>query len=251
MHFHSVAEGGDTLFVPLKEFYEMQDQVSKHGNKFQVSSAVCTAMLGFGWLICAGESGTRERGGIDYGWSRGSIPSIVLLRICYAVSGTEEGYAATRRGGYTHPLVGYAATHVLCGVRLRICYAMSGTDYAHTRRPFCTGWAMDDSNPGSSLCLCYAISGTDVAHRVLSDTAKRSIGEFLPAETIQLELGQKLDEAVAEIGIRMQWEAGDFAINDNLGNVHYATPGLLVLRWAYAGTRDTGRCEGGRVESTA
>lgn len=57
MHFHSVAEGGDTLFVPLKEFYEMQDQVSKHGNKFQVSSAVCTAMLGFGWLICAGESG--------------------------------------------------------------------------------------------------------------------------------------------------------------------------------------------------
>eukprot|EP00913_Durusdinium_trenchii_P011587 g10881.t1 len=43
--------------------------------------------------------------------------------------------------------------------------------------------------------------------------------------TSQEELTQRLDDAVEKIGIKMSWEEGDFAINDNLGNCHYASPG--------------------------
>merc|ERR1712173_440306 len=52
----------------------------------------------------------------------------------------------------------------------------------------------------------------------------------LRPSVVQDELTRRLDEAVDKIGVKMQWEAGDFAVNDNLGNCHYAPPGTQNSR---------------------
>eukprot|EP00286_Rhodomonas_abbreviata_P028215 CAMPEP_0181313104 /NCGR_PEP_ID=MMETSP1101-20121128/14068_1 /TAXON_ID=46948 /ORGANISM="Rhodomonas abbreviata, Strain Caron Lab Isolate" /LENGTH=296 /DNA_ID=CAMNT_0023420031 /DNA_START=426 /DNA_END=1316 /DNA_ORIENTATION=- len=143
MHFHSVAEGGDTWFVPLKELYELQDEETK--------------------------------------------------------SRWERLWMLTGRGGFTHPLV---YTHPV---------RRDTTLLLHCGRPFCSGWALDDDNVS---------------------TKQRRIARLLPAHEIQDELTAKLDAAVDTIGIKMRWEEGDFAINDNLGNAHYATPGTQGSRAA-------------------
>merc|ERR1719436_1199563 len=74
----------------------------------------------------------------------------------------------------------------------------------HCGPPFCDGWLLDtdEENP-----------------------AERRPMSFVRPAAIQDELTKRLDEAVGKIGVKMSWEAGDFAINDNLGNCHYAAPG--------------------------
>lgn len=133
MHFHSVCEGGDTWFVPLKEFYEMQDE---H---------------------------TKQR------WD-----SLYMI--------TDR-----RQQGVAHPLV---YQHPVRGDVSMIF---------HCGPPFCDGWAVVDS--------------------------EGKVEKVIPSTVIQEELTSKLDEAVDKIGVKMTWEKGDFAINDNVGNAHYASPG--------------------------
>eukprot|EP00961_Rhodomonas_salina_P301477 3940481-Rhodomonas_salina.9 len=74
--------------------------------------------------------------------SQGTLRSAyaILLRACYAMSGTVIAYAAP--------------TSVLCDVRTDIAYGtvclrVSGTDLEYDRIP---------------LCACYAMSGTDLAY---------------------------------------------------------------------------------------
>lgn len=136
MHFHSVCEGGETWFVPLSDFYEMQTEE------------------------------TKER------W--------------------DKLWMITGRRQYAHPLVYKHPT------RGDACMMF------HCGEPFCAGWAMDDDAQLS--------------------TDRRPVHLIQP-HVIQDELTQKLNEAVDKIGLKMKWEAGDFAINDNLGNCHYAAPG--------------------------
>mmetsp|Transcript_98774 Transcript_98774/g.171173 ORF Transcript_98774/g.171173 Transcript_98774/m.171173 type:complete len:314 (-) Transcript_98774:31-972(-) len=136
MHFHSVCEGGETWFIPLKEFYEMQDEA------------------------------TRAR------WNK-----------YWMVTGRQQ-YAHPMT--YVHPSRGDTTMMFHCGA------------------PFCSAWAVDDDG---------------------AEADKRNIKGFIRPEVVQAELTERLDEAVDRIGFKMNWEAGDFAINDNLGNCHYAPPG--------------------------
>jgi len=147
MHFHSICEGGETWFIPLMEFYEMQDEATKaKWDKY--------------WMI-------------------------------------------TGRQQYAHPLV---FNHPTRGDKSLMF---------HCGEPFCSGWAVDSDD---------------------ADPAKRKWKEVIDSGVVQAELTQRLNEAVDQIGIKMDWEVGDFAINDNLGNAHYAPPGTQA-RAAKAGLR--------------
>jgi len=146
MHFHSVCEGGETWFIPLKEFYEMQDEQTR-------------ARWDSYWMI-------------------------------------------TGRAQYAHPMV---YTHPTRG---------DTTMMFHCGEPFCSGWAVyGDEDPRESQPL-----------------------GVLPPDVVQEELAERLHEAIGKIGVMMKWEAGDFAINDNLGNCHYAAPGTQSPR-RHAGLR--------------
>ncbi|CAE8581138.1 unnamed protein product [Polarella glacialis] len=136
MHFHAVIEGGETWFVPLKEFYELQDPE------------------------------TRDR------W--------------------DKYWMITGRDGFAHPLV---FRHPIRG---------DTSMMFHCGPPFCSGWGVDGD---------------------ASVPAQRKLESFLAPSVVQDELTRRLDEAVDKIGVKMNWEVGDFAINDNLGNCHYAAPG--------------------------
>lgn len=147
MHLHSVCEGGETWFIPLKEFYEMQDeQTKKRWDSY--------------WMI-------------------------------------------TGRQQYAHPMV---YQHPTRG---------DTTMMFHCGEPFCAGWAVDSQE---------------------EETAKRKPQHVIPHEDIRAELTERLDEAVGKIGVKMNWDEGDFAINDNLGNCHYAPAGTQARR-ASAGLR--------------
>eukprot|EP00747_Dinoflagellata_sp_TGD_P112839 gnl/TRDRNA2_/TRDRNA2_171569_c1_seq5.p1 gnl/TRDRNA2_/TRDRNA2_171569_c1~~gnl/TRDRNA2_/TRDRNA2_171569_c1_seq5.p1 ORF type:complete len:130 (-),score=10.22 gnl/TRDRNA2_/TRDRNA2_171569_c1_seq5:68-457(-) len=85
----------------------------------------------------------------------------------------------------------------------------------HCGEPYCAGWAVDSQE---------------------ADLARKQPQRFIPSDVIQGELTQQLDDAVDKIGLKMNWEVGDFAINDNLGNCHYAPPGTQS-NWESAGLR--------------
>jgi len=148
MHFHSVCEGGETWFIPLKEFYELQDME------------------------------TRKK------WDR--------------------YWMVTGRGQVCHPLV---YKHPVRG---------DTTLMFHCGKPFCMAWAVDDENPDPQ--------------------ARQILPQLLRPASIQEELTERLDKAIDQIGVKMNWEAGDFAINDNLGNCHYAAPGTQASK-SVAGLR--------------
>lgn len=145
MHLHSVCDGGETWFVPLSDFYDIQDDATK-------------ARWDKLWMV------TRDL----------AHPLV-----------------------YKHALRGDTAMMFHCGP------------------PFCDGWLVDSEAENPS---------------------EREPKSFIKPHVIQEELTERLDEAVGKIGVKMSWEAGDFAINDNLGNCHYAAPGTQN-RAAKAGLR--------------
>lgn len=134
MHFHSVCTGGHTWFIPLSDFFDLQDEA------------------------------TKER------WDK-------LWMVSRNIA---------------HPLVYQHAAR------------RDKSMMFHCGRPFCDAWLVDDDVPNS---------------------AGRVPASFVQPAIIQDELTARLDEAVDRIGVKMSWEVGDFAINDNLGNCHYAPPG--------------------------
>jgi alpha-ketoglutarate-dependent taurine dioxygenase len=97
-------------------------------------------------------------------------------------------------GEAVHPLV---YTHAVRG---------DTTMMFHCGEPFCQGW-IQQTHPTTAL-----------------DTQDSTL-TFLPPRGVQRELTEKLDEALDTIGIRLQWEEGDMAFNDNLAMAHYASPG--------------------------
>lgn len=142
MYFPSVAEGGDTHFIPLKELYERQDEK------------------------------TRDR------WDR-----------LWMITG--------RRQAPIHPLV---YTHPFRG---------DPTMVFHCGEPFVSGW-LEEKKKGD---LQGGRGNENEQPRVL------------PSRLMQTELTGAIDEAMDDLGLKMQWKAGDFTINDNLGLAHYAVPG--------------------------
>uniref|UniRef100_A0A7S1AZ28 TauD/TfdA-like domain-containing protein n=1 Tax=Noctiluca scintillans TaxID=2966 RepID=A0A7S1AZ28_NOCSC len=143
MHFHSVCEGGETWFVPLRELYEMQDEATR---------AAWDKM----WMV-------------------------------------------TGRGQHAHPLV---FKHPIRG-DTTMCF--------HCGDSFCDGWIVDGDT---------------------ADARRR----LLPPSVVQAELTERCNAAIETVGVKMVWEEGDFAINDNIGNCHYATPGTQNKK-ARAGLR--------------
>mmetsp|Transcript_87463 Transcript_87463/g.183051 ORF Transcript_87463/g.183051 Transcript_87463/m.183051 type:complete len:301 (-) Transcript_87463:109-1011(-) len=136
MHFHSVCEGGETWFMPLKEFYELQDEETR-------------ARWDKLWMVVGGEQ-------------------------------------------YAHPLVYKHPTRGDTSMMF------------HCGPSFCSGWVEEETRYDYST--------------------------WIHPRILQAELGKRLDEAVDKIGIKMNWEEGDFAINDNLGNCHYAAPGTQTKK---------------------
>jgi len=140
MHFHSVCEGGETWFVPLKEFYDAQDEETR--NRWNSL-----------WMV----TNSRQM----------AHPFV-----------------------YKHPERGDETLLFHCGSGFAAC------------------WLQD-----------------------LPDTeGKKGRRALIEHDEMQEELTRKLDAVVDKIGIKMQWEEGDFAINDNLGNCHYAAPGTQAKR---------------------
>ena len=70
---------------------------------------------------------------------------------------------------------------------------------------------------GRSFCKAWAVEDDD-----------KNITSVIPSYVIQDELTDACQTALEKIGIKLDWEEGDFAINDNLGNAHYATPGTQI-----------------------
>jgi len=80
----------------------------------------------------------------------------------------------------------------------------------HCGKPFVSGWFQDrviESDDGSRL------------QRVVNTH------ELLPSEPIQAELTKEIESKMDELGLKMQWQAGDFMMNDNLGLAHFASDG--------------------------
>ena len=69
----------------------------------------------------------------------------------------------------------------------------------HCGRPFCQGWLVD--------------AGDQVTKTTL------------PAAVVQDELTESLNDLMPSMGLTMQWEEGDFIINDNLALAHFASDG--------------------------
>lgn len=147
MYFESVVEGGDTYFIPLREFYDSQPEE------------------------------TQQR------WKK-----------LWMVTG--------RRQTPVHPLV--------CNHPYRS--NNETTMLFHCGEPFVKGWFQEDEN------------------------GQVDTSNLLPSRPVQEELTQALDSKLDELGLRMQWQQGDFMINDNLGLVHYASEGTQA-DWRTVGLR--------------
>lgn len=136
MYFPSVAKGGDTYFVPLKELYD--------------------------------SFSTEDKEYYDKLWM---------------VTG--------KRQAPIHPLVG---THPFRPNN-------ETTMTFHCGLPFVKGWYED------------------------KDAKEVNTDRMIPAGDVQRKLTNSIEAVLDNIGLRMQWEAGDFLLTDNLGLAHYASEG--------------------------
>lgn len=75
----------------------------------------------------------------------------------------------------------------------------------HCGEPFCEGWAEDND---------------------VEPTSKRKPQKVISPRETRDELSAACNKALQDgIAVEMDWEAGDFSINDNIGLAHYAVPG--------------------------
>eukprot|EP00961_Rhodomonas_salina_P189928 2562424-Rhodomonas_salina.3 len=93
----------------------------------------------------------------------------MVLRPCYAVSGTELGYGATpgrywKRRGEGSRGICYAMSGTDIAYAARVCYATSGTDILGTAGICYAMSGTDVPYAASSLRACYAKSGTELAY---------------------------------------------------------------------------------------
>ena len=89
----------------------------------------------------------------------------------------------------------------------------------HCGEPFVLGWLDEDD---------INIEGGKVS--------SVNLQEMRPARPLQEELTRELEARLDKLGVRMQWQAGDFLLTDNLGLVHYASPGTQA-DWKQVGLR--------------
>ena len=139
MHFHSVCEGGETHFVPLKEVFET------------------------------------------------ASPALQSL--------WERLWMVTGRG-HSHPLV---YRHPVRGDQTMIF---------HCGASFAKGWALESE-----------------ASKGFAAGKAPEIDEILSHAEVKSQLTEACQRTLPAYGLKMRWEEGDFAINDNTGNAHYAVPG--------------------------
>ena len=144
MFFPSVAEGADTIFIPLKELYE---SVPKE---------------------------TQQR------WNR-----------LWMVTG--------RNQAPIHPLVYQHPTR------------KDTTMVFHCGEPFVQAWFLEAEK--------------DSTESAAQEEEGMVIEKRLPPYLVQEELTNAIESRLDQIGMRMQWQTGDFLICDNLALAHYATEG--------------------------
>jgi len=92
----------------------------------------------------------------------------------------------------------------------------------HCGKPFVEGWFQDE----------------EVSSHENNEDAPPSVNtkDLLPAEPIQKELTAAIESRLDDLGLRMQWQQGDFMMLDNLGLAHYASEGTQQ-DWRKAGLR--------------
>ena len=165
MYFESVAEGGDTYFVPLKEFYQsLPPATQERYNRL--------------WMV----SNRRHK------------PVIHPLV-------------------YQHPFRP----------------SQEPTMLFHCGEPFVKGWLEDEELPDDTQP-----SEEDKDGAV--SNSRRQQQHMLPPRPLQEELSREIEARLDDIGLRMQWQPGDFLITDNLGLAHYASPGTQA-DWERVGLR--------------
>jgi len=81
----------------------------------------------------------------------------------------------------------------------------------HCGKPFVSGWFQDQTIESDN-------DGRQRRRMVNTHT-------LLPAAPLQVELTQQMESKLDQLGLKMQWQAGDFMINDNLGLAHFASDG--------------------------
>eukprot|EP00397_Hematodinium_sp_SG-2012_P043837 GEMP01048820.1.p1 GENE.GEMP01048820.1~~GEMP01048820.1.p1 ORF type:complete len:289 (+),score=62.16 GEMP01048820.1:331-1197(+) len=177
---------------------------SPHPDIFRVSNREeegCTGVGRTGWHV----DGTFMKAPFTYqtmhfpSVSKGGNTAFVPLKELYE-SQTEEVKAkwdrlwmVTGRDSKAHPLV------------YQHPFRNDTTMLFHCGRPFCESWLEDNDDEPSNL---------------------RRPEKMLPPQGVQDELTRACERALKDgIGVEMEWEAGDFSINDNTGLAHYAVPG--------------------------
>jgi taurine dioxygenase len=147
MHFPSVALGGDTYFMPLKELYD--------------------------------SFSSEEQSNLDKLWM-----------------------ATGRRQAPIHPLV---YKHPFRPNEKTMLF--------HCGKPFVEGWYKDAENSEE-----IEEGNGNIINQV-------NVDNLISPGIIQEKLTRKINSIVDDLGIKMEWEKGDFMISDNLGLVHYASEG--------------------------
>jgi len=177
---------------------------SPHPDIFRVSneeSEGCTGVGRTGWHV----DGTFQNTPFKYqtmhfpSVSKGGNTRFVPLRELYERQ-TEEVrklwdrlWMVTGRNQKAHPMV------------YQHPYRNDTTMLFHCGEPFCAGWAVDDDK---------------------EPTHERKPKEMIRARDTQNMLTAACEQALKDdIAIELEWEAGDFSINDNIGLAHYAVPG--------------------------
>eukprot|EP00554_Chaetoceros_debilis_P003510 CAMPEP_0194093182 /NCGR_PEP_ID=MMETSP0149-20130528/49513_1 /TAXON_ID=122233 /ORGANISM="Chaetoceros debilis, Strain MM31A-1" /LENGTH=148 /DNA_ID=CAMNT_0038778403 /DNA_START=158 /DNA_END=600 /DNA_ORIENTATION=- len=147
MYFPSVALGGDTYFMPLKELYE----------SFSPEEQLYLDKL---WM----STGRRQ------------APIHPLV--------------------YKHPFRSNEKTMLF-----------------HCGKPFVQGWYKDTEDSEE----------TKESNGIIVNQV--NLFNLISSRIVQDQLTQKINSNVDDLGIKMEWEEGDFMISDNLGLVHYASEG--------------------------
>lgn len=83
----------------------------------------------------------------------------------------------------------------------------------HCGKPFVKGWFRDIAlNCERENSIIYQVN----------------MDYMIPAQVVQRQLTNAIENNVDRLGLKMKWEEGDFMINDNLGLAHFASDGTQV-----------------------
>jgi taurine dioxygenase len=96
----------------------------------------------------------------------------------------------------------------------------------HCGEPFVQGWlALDNDNDTND-----DQTQTQPTEESVRAVVGRDPNAMVPASEIQNEITRAIENGADDLVLKMQWQEGDFAIIDNLGLAHYASPETQISR---------------------